>query len=148
MATGSIFTEAIRGDRPARFVWSDEKTVALLADAPLAPGHTVVVPRVEVDYWIDLEPEALNDLMQVAREVARAIQVAFRPPKVGMVVAGIEVRHVHLHLSPIGSVADLDFRRKNPNPRPEEMDQAAEEIRAALRGLGHRDVVPGAGPLP
>lgn len=132
----------IRGELPARFVWRDERVVAFMAQAPLAPGHVLVVPRQEVDYWIELEPELLLHVMTVAQHVGRAIQQAFRPVKVGMVIAGVEVRHVHLHLSPISSVRDLDFTHQDPGVDPESLDRDANAVRAALRELGHADVVP------
>lgn len=141
MSTGSIFTQIIRGELPARVVWSDEQVVAFLSTAPLSPGHTLVVPRQEVDHWIDLEPALLHHVMSVAQEVAKAIQAAFRPVKVGMVIAGIEVRHAHVHLAPINAVRDLDFARQDSSPDPTGLDAAAVRIRASLRELGHSDVV-------
>jgi histidine triad (HIT) family protein len=133
----SIFTRIIRGDLPGRFVWRDESCVAFLTIAPLKPGHTLVVPRQEVDHWLDLEPGLAQHLFGVAQSVGRGIQRAFRPTKVGLVIVGLEVPHVHLHVSPIDRLADLDFAQANPNPDPAEMDRAAEKLRAALRELGH-----------
>ena len=132
MSDFSIFTRIIRGDVPARFVWNDEHAIAILASKPLAPGHTLVVPRAEVDHWIDLEPALLQHLMKVAQEVGKAIQHAFRPTKVGVVIGGIEVRHVHVHVSPINSLRELDFANQDPNPDPAVLDDAAARIRAAL----------------
>lgn len=139
--TGSTFTRIVRGEIPARVVWSDEHVVAFLSNAPLSPGHTLVVPREEVDYWVDLEPGLLHHVMSVAQEVAKAIHAAFRPVKVGMVIAGIEVRHAHVHLAPIDAVRDLDFARQDSNPDPAALDAAADRIRAALRELGHTELV-------
>lgn len=137
----SVFTQIIRGERPGRFVWRDARVVALLSSMPLRPGHTLVVPRVEVDHWIDLEPALLEHLMHVAQEVGRAIAAAFRPVKVGLVIAGIEVRHVHVHLAPIDAVRDLDFSRQDAHPDEAALDEAAARIRAALRELGHDEFV-------
>ena len=142
MTNGSIFTRMLRGDVPARFVWQDEHVVAILARTPIRPGHTLVVPRREVDHWIDLEPALLEHLMRVAQEVGRAIQAAFDPVRVGLMIAGIEVRHVHVHLTPANSLADLSFERQDPDPDPAALDAAADSIRAALRKHGHNDVVP------
>jgi diadenosine tetraphosphate (Ap4A) HIT family hydrolase len=133
----------MRGELPARFVWSDESAVAFLSKAPFNHGHTLVVPRKEVDHWIDLEPALLQHIMLVAQQVGKAIQLAFRPAKVGMLIGGLEVPHVHLHLSPVSSVRDFDFDRQDSNPDPARLDAAAESIRSALRELGHSDVVPG-----
>ena len=141
MSTGSIFAQIIRGDLPARFVWKDEHVVAFLTKAPINPGHTLVVPRQEIDHWIDLEPALLEHLMRVAQEVARAIQAAFNPVKVGLMIAGLEVRHVHVHLTPANGLGDLSFERQDPDPDPTALDAAADRIRAALRDRGHSHVV-------
>lgn len=132
MSSDSIFTRMMRGELPARFVWSDDRVVAFLSGAPLTHGHALVVPRQEVDDWVDLEPALLHHLMDVAQEVARAMHAAFQPVKVGMVIAGIEVRHVHVHLAPINAVRDLNFDRQDSSPDPAALDAAAESIRARL----------------
>lgn len=136
----SVFTQIIEGVLPARFVWRDERCVAFLTIAPLRPGHTLVVPRAEIDHWLDLPPELLAHLMSVAQAIGRALQHAFRPIKVGMVIAGLEVPHVHLHLIPIDDLRDLDFSRANKNPDPAALDAAAARIRTALRALGYPQV--------
>ena len=141
MASESVFTKIIRGDLPARFIWRDDHVVAFLAKAPLSPGHTLVVPRQPVDHWIDLEPEILQHLMAVAQQVARGLQRAFRPTKVGLMIAGLEVRHVHVHLSPIKRLRDLVFSHQQSHPDPAAQDDAAVRIRAALRAQGHTVVV-------
>lgn len=135
----SIFTRIIDGELPGRFVWRDEQAVGLLTIEPLKPGHTLVVPRREVDHWLDLPPELAEHLMRVAQAVGRGIQRAFRPTKVGLVILGLEVPHVHLHVSPIDGMRDLDFARANRKPDPKEMDAAAERLRAALRELGYAE---------
>jgi diadenosine tetraphosphate (Ap4A) HIT family hydrolase len=136
----SVFTKIINGELPGRFVWKDDKAVAFLTINPVKPGHVLVVPREEVDHWIDLDPALASHLMLVAQAVGKAIQKAFEPIKVGSALVGIEVPHVHIHLIPIDAIADLDFARADPNPRPEDMDAAAEKIRAELRALGHSEV--------
>jgi len=139
MAT--IFTRIIRGELPGRFVWKDEKAVAFLTINPIRSGHTLVVPREEVDHWLDLSPELLAHLSAVAQSVGQALQRAFRPVKVGVIVAGLEVPHVHLHLIPVHSLGDFDFSKADKNPDPKAMDRAAAEIRAALRAAGHAQAV-------
>jgi len=136
----SIFTRIIGGELPGRFVWKDEHAVAFLTINPLRPGHTLVVPRLEVDHWLDLEPALAQHLMRVAQHVGQAIQRGFHPTKVGLIIAGLEVPHVHLHLVPVEDLRDFDFSRADKNPSPAVMDEAAKTLRGALRELGHREV--------
>ena len=130
MAT--IFTRIIEGELPGRFVWRDEVCVAFLSINPLRPGHVLVVPIVEVEHWIDLEPDMWAHLMTVSRTIGAALQAAYNPAKVGLMLAGLEVPHVHVHLVPIDGVNDLDFANADTDPDPAALDKAAETIRAAL----------------
>jgi histidine triad (HIT) family protein len=130
MAT--LFTRIINGELPGRFVWRDDRVVAFLTIAPLKPGHVLVVPIEEVDHWIDLDPDLLAHLMQVSQTIGRAVDQAFAPEKVGMMIAGLEVPHVHVHVVPMDGVRDLDFANADPDPSPESLDEAAEAIRTAL----------------
>jgi len=132
----SIFTRIIRGEIPGRFVWKDPQCVAFLTINPIRPGHTLVVSRQEVDHWIDLEPELASHLINTSRTVARAINLAFKPVKVGLIIAGLEVPHAHLHLVPITTQSDLHFANAT-TPKPEELDDAANKIREALISLGY-----------
>ncbi len=136
----SIFSKIIGGELPGRFVWQDEHVVAFLTINPIRPGHTLVVPREEVDHWIDMSPTLARRVMEVSRAVGQAIQQAFSPTKVGVSIVGLEVPHTHVHLIPIDGMQDLDFGRADTNPAPKAMDAAAEAIRTALRGLGHAEV--------
>jgi histidine triad (HIT) family protein len=136
----SIFTKIIGGELPGRFVWRDEQVVAFLTINPIRPGHTLVVPREEIDHWIDMSPELAQRVMQVSQAVGQALQRAFSPTRVGVSIVGLEVPHTHVHLIPIDSMQDLDFGRADTNPAPEAMDAAAEAIRTALQGLGHAEV--------
>lgn len=128
----SVFTRIIAGELPAHFVWQDDLCVAFLSIEPLRPGHTLVVPRVEVDHWIDLDDRTLAALMSAARTIARAQQAAYRPTRVGLLIAGLEVPHVHVHVSPIDGMRDLDFANAGPNPGDPALAAEAERIRAAL----------------
>ena len=139
MAT--LFTKIIDGEIPGRFVWRDERAVAFLTIGPIAPGHTLVVPIDEVDHWVDLEPDLAAHLMEVSRLVARAQMRAFTPTRIGMIIAGLEVPHCHLHLVPIDTEADLSFSRADPSPDPAALDDAADRLRAALRDQGHGERV-------
>ncbi len=140
MAT--LFTKIIEGEIPGRFVWRDEDAVVFLTIAPIATGHALVVPVAEVDHWVDLDGALAAHLVDVARHVGRAQMQAFSPTRIGMIIAGLEVPHCHLHLIPIDSEADLSFARADHDPDPEALDAAAERLRTALREGGHGDVVP------
>jgi histidine triad (HIT) family protein len=138
MAT--LFTRIINGELPARFVWRDEHCVAFLSIHPLRPGHTLIVPRAEVDHWIDLDPALAAHLTGVAQAIGKAVYRAFAPAKVGLMLAGLEVPHVHLHVVPIDGVHDLDFRNQDLNAKAADLDRAAARIRDALRALGYDHV--------
>ncbi len=132
----TVFTKIIEGELPARFVWQDDRCVAFLSIAPLQPGHTLVVPREEVDHWVDLDPGLAAHLMQVAQTIGRAQNAAFSPVRVGLMIAGLEVPHVHLHVVPISAEADLRFDRADHAPDETMMDDAAGRIGAALGEMG------------
>lgn len=132
----SVFSRIIAGELPARFVWQDDRCVAFLSNRPLKPGHTLVVPRAEVDHWLDLEPALLGHLATVAQVIGRALDRGFQPAKVGVMLAGLEVPHVHIHLVPIWSERDLDFANQDPNPEASALDAAAAVIRRWLGQVG------------
>ncbi len=136
----SVFTKIINGELPGRFVWKDERAVAFLTINPVKPGHALVVPRQEIDHWIDMEVDLAKHVMGVCHAVGKAIQEAFRPARVGSAIVGIEVPHVHVHLIPIDAIADLDFSKAERNPDPKALDEAAAKIRAELRALGYAEV--------
>lgn len=131
----SVFTRIIEGDLPARFVHRDDRCVAFLSINPLRPGHVLVVPRVEVDHWIDLDTDEWQHLTEVAQRLGVALQHAYKPAKVGMMIAGLEVPHVHIHLVPIDGLHDLDFGNADPDPDPADLDRAAATIREAIDAL-------------
>ena len=133
----SIFTRIIAGELPARFVWKDERCVAFLSNRPLRPGHTLVVPRQEIDDWLDLDTDLLAHLVVTAQSIGKAQMAAFKPARIGLMLAGLEVPHVHFHVVPIRGVHDLDFGNQDPNPDEAMMENAAEAIRAELRKLGY-----------
>jgi len=132
MAT--VFTRIIEGELPGAFVWQDDQAVAFLSINPLKPGHTLVVPRLEVDHWLDCPPELFDHLVSVARHIGRAIQAIWNPEKVGLMLAGLEVPHLHLHVSPIWSPHDLDFANAASSVDREELEANASRIRAELNG--------------
>ncbi len=137
----SVFSLIIAGDLPGRFVWEDDLCVAFLTINPLTTGHTLVVTRAEVEHWLDLDRATRDHVFDVAHTVGRAIQAAWSPEKVGLLIAGLEVPHVHLHVAPVWTMADLDFANVDHDPDPGELDAAAETIRGALRDLGATQVV-------
>jgi histidine triad (HIT) family protein len=128
----SIFTKIIDGELPGRFVWQDEQVVAFLTIAPLTIGHTLVVPRAEVDDWTTLDPDLLNQLMTVSRTVGAAVKRAFDAPRAGLIVAGFEVPHVHVHVFPAYGMEDFDFTRADASVDPAVLDDAQARITAAL----------------
>jgi histidine triad (HIT) family protein len=138
MAT--IFTQIIDGKLPARFVWKDDRCVVFLSNRPLRPGHALVVPRQEIDHWIDLDTTLFAHLAETAQAIGKAQMAGFKPERIGMVLAGLEVPHCHLHVVPIRGMRDLDFANQDPNPDPKVMDEAAETIRRELRALGWAQV--------
>ncbi|MEY4130208.1 MAG: hypothetical protein RLZZ31_332 [Actinomycetota bacterium] len=128
----TIFTKIINGELPGRFVYTDDRCVVFLTIAPMAPGHALVVPRVEIDHWTDLEPDLAAHLMVVAQKIGQAQLRAFSAQRISMVIAGLEVPHTHLHVLPINSEADIDFGKADHNASAEALDEAAEKLRAAL----------------
>jgi len=136
----SIFTRIIDGEIPGRFVWRDERAVVFFTIAPISTGHVMVVPIEEVDHWVDLDPDLAAHLMRVAQVVAQAQMAAFSPTRIGLIIAGLEVPHTHLHLIPIDSEADLSFAKADPSAPAAEQDAAAEALRSALRTMGRTEV--------
>ncbi|MDX2344478.1 MAG: HIT family protein [Acidimicrobiia bacterium] len=137
---GSVFTMIIEGELPGRFVWKDELCVAFLSINPLAAGHTLVVPRQEVDHWIDLDPDLASHLMAVSQKLGLALNLGFKPKRIALMIAGLEVPHTHLHVVPIEGIHDLDADAVDLAPDPDALDAAADRVRAALRALGHPEV--------
>lgn len=137
----SVFTRIIDGEIPGTFVWKDDRCVAFLSIAPMKPGHTLVVPRDEIDHWVDLDPDLNAHLFEVARTIGRAQRAAFSSRRIGLLVVGDEVPHVHLHLVPIDVATDLQFDHADPNPPAGSLDEAAERLRDALRAQGAAGVV-------
>ena len=138
----TVFSRIIDGELPARFVWSDDRAVAFLSVNPLGPGHTLVVPRAEIDQWVDAPPELLGHLTAVAHAVGDAVRRVWAPPRVGLLVAGFEVPHLHVHVFPAAGMAAFDFANAAAAADPDEQDGHAEALRSALRAAGHGAHVP------
>jgi diadenosine tetraphosphate (Ap4A) HIT family hydrolase len=128
----TLFTRIIDGDIPGTFVWKDEQCVAFLSINPLAPGHTLVVPRTEIDHWIDLPDDLATHLFRVAHTVGEAQRAAFPCERIGLIIAGYEIPHTHLHVFPSTNMAQYNFARAAESVTQEELDDAARRIRDAL----------------
>ncbi|MGW0182063.1 HIT family protein [Nocardia sp. NPDC003345] len=138
----SVFSAIIAGDLPGRFVWEDDEFVGFLTIAPVTPGHTLVVPRAEIDQWQDIEPEVFGRLTAVAQQVGQAVRAAWDAPRAGLLIAGLEVPHLHVHVFPAFTMGNFDISGADPNPEPASMDDAQARIKQALRDLGYGANVP------
>ena len=139
----TLFTRIIQGELPGHFVWRDDDCVAFLSINPIRDGHTLVVPRAEVEHWIELDPELLAHLTLVARTIARSMQKAFPSEKVGLLAVGLEVPHVHFHVLPIDRVSDVDFRNQRASVPSDELAAAAARLREQLTADGHAEFAVG-----
>lgn len=137
----TIFTRIIDGEIPGTFVWRDDRCVAFMSINPLREGHTLVVPIEEIDHWIDCPDDLRNHLFDVSQRIARAQQEAFEPTRVGLMIAGLEVPHLHIHVVPMDGVHDLDFAKAAASVEREALAAAADAIRARLRAAGEPGVV-------
>src|SRR4051794_21945607 len=108
-AMPTVFTRIIDGDIPGTFVWRDDRCVVFMSINPLARGHALVVPIDEIDHWVDGDPALLAHLFEVTRVIGVAQQAAFRPDRIGVIIAGYEVPHMHIHVIPTKSMAQLSF---------------------------------------
>jgi diadenosine tetraphosphate (Ap4A) HIT family hydrolase len=140
MAT--IFSQILAGEMPARFVWQDSEVAAFLSIAPLTPGHTLVVPRREVDQWTDADGELLTRCVTVAQAIGRGVRRAWDAPRAGLVIAGFEVPHMHIHVAPAWGMSDFDFSKAKIEKDEAALDNASTRLRTALRELGFAETVP------
>ena len=125
----TIFSKVIAGEIPSYKCAENERFYAFLDINPVAKGHTLVVPKHEVDYLFDLDDDELAAMTIFAKRVAKAIQAAYPCRKVGVAVLGLEVAHAHIHLIPLQSEGDMDFRRPKLQLPAEEMEEIARRIR-------------------
>lgn len=129
----SVFTRIINGEIPCYRVAEDDRYIAFLDVRPLKPGHTLVVPRKEVDYIFDLDEESLAGMMLFAQKVAKAMKEVIECKRIGIAVIGLEVPHAHIHLVPITKESDLLFTNPRVAPSPEEMEKLARSIGDHIR---------------
>ncbi|PQE00891.1 HIT family protein [Mycobacterium sp. EPG1] len=133
MAT--IFTKIINREIPGRFVYEDDDIVAFLTIAPMTQGHTLVVPRAEIDNWQDVEPAVFARVMEVSQLIGKAVCKAFDTERSGVIIAGLEVPHLHVHVFPARNLSDFGFANVDQNPSPESLDEAQSKIKDALAQL-------------
>lgn len=128
----SIFTKIINGDIPCHKIAETDKYFAFLDIRPLSKGHTLVIPKEEVDYFFDMEDDLIGEIMPFAKKVAKAIKRVISCKRVGVVVAGLEVPHAHIHLIPMNEIVDLSWTKGTLTVSQEELGKIAAEIRANL----------------
>ena len=133
MAT--VFTKIINGEIPGRFVYEDDDVVAFLTIAPMTQGHTLVVPRAEIDQWQDVDAATFNKVMDVSQVIGKAVCKAFGVERAGVIIAGLEVPHLHVHVFPARNLSDFGFANADHNPSQESLDEAQAQIKAALSEL-------------
>ncbi|MBJ7478473.1 MULTISPECIES: HIT family protein [Rhodococcus] len=137
----SVFSAIINGDLPGRFVWEDDDVVAFLTIAPVTQGHVLVVPRAEVDQWQDVDPDLFAKVTAVARNLGQAVRKAFDAPRAGLLIAGLEVPHLHVHVFPAYDMGNFDISGADTSPSPESLDEAQTKLKSALRDLGFEATV-------
>ena len=131
----TLFSKIVKGEIPSYKCAENDKYYAFLDIHPITRGHTLVIPKREVDYFFDLTDEELAEIMLFAKDVAAAIKSVFPCKKVGMTVLGLEVNHAHIHLAPLKSEDDLDFWKEKLNLPAEEMQEIANKIFNAFSNI-------------
>ena len=131
----SIFTKIINGEIPSYKIAEDDKFYAFLDINPLAKGHTLVVPKKEVDYIFNINDEEYQELFLFAKKVGVAIREVVECKKIGLTVIGLEVPHAHIHLIPINSIYDMDFKREKLKFTSEEFSDIANKIAASYNSV-------------
>jgi histidine triad (HIT) family protein len=129
----SIFTKIINREIPGYIVAEDDQYIAILDINPLVIGHTLVIPKKEVDYIFDIEDATLGGLITFAKKVAHAVKKAVPCKRIGVTVIGLEVPHTHVHLVPMNSADDVNFTRSKLSPSKEQLQKVAEAIKAHLK---------------
>lgn len=137
----TVFEKIISGEWAGRFAWADEVCVAFATIEPTAPGHVLVVPREPYPKWTDAPTDVASHLMRVARIIGLAQEKAFGVPRAGLVIAGFEVPHTHLHVIPLRTEADV-LLSNAAQASGEELDEAMLRLREALLARGHTAHVP------
>ncbi len=128
----SIFTKIINREIPGYIVAEDDRFIAFLDVMPLVEGHTLIVPKKEVDYIFDLDETTLGDMMVFAKKVAVALKKVIPCKRIGIAVIGLEVPHTHVHLVPMNSMGDINFTKPKLKLESELMEAIAEKVKAAI----------------
>ena len=129
MKSDSIFTKIIKGEIPCYKIAEDDRFIAFLDVFPIKKGHTLVVPKAQIDYLFDLDDSLLSDLMIFSKKVAQKMQRAISCERIGVAVIGLEVPHAHIHLVPLDTVGDIDFSQPKLQLSAKEMTEIADSIR-------------------
>ena len=137
----SVYTRIFEGRAPGRFIWRDDSCFAILTIEPRTPGHTLVIPLIEVDRWTDLPEDLAVHIFRVGRIIGLAQQEEWGSNRVGVMYEGYMVPHAHLHVWPSWTVFEYSFTGIDRNARPKELDRAAERLRSRLRARGHGEFV-------
>lgn len=136
----TIFTRIIDGEIPGTFVWRDEHCVAFMSINPIAPGHVLVVPRQEIDHWIDASAELVGHLYGVSHVIGKAQHAVVDCERIGLIVAGFEVPHAHIHVIPTRGMHDLSFANAATKVERADLESTASAIRAQLRAMNRTEV--------
>lgn len=137
----SIFTMIAAGEVPGRFIWADDVCFVIATIEPINPGHVLVIPREEVATYWDADPEVVAHMSKVAQHICKAQIEAFGAVRSGLIVAGFDVPHLHVHVVPLTDQGELTFARAKAAPA-EEIDEASRKLRQALVDAGHGQFVP------
>ncbi|MEX0738283.1 MAG: HIT family protein [Pseudohongiella sp.] len=135
----SLFTRIRQGDLPGHVLWDDGRCFAILTIKPIRVGHLLVIPHEEVDHWDDMDAGLNAHVFNVANTLSRTLRSLFPCEKVGMMIAGLEVRHAHIHLVPITAISDLNFALAQERDAEAQLGTAC-RIRQALRDAGHQTI--------
>jgi len=136
----TIFTKIIEGEIPGTFIWRDHRCVAFMSINPLRTGHVLMVPRDEIDHWLDCPPDLRDHLLGASQTIGHALQEVYEPEKVGLMIAGLEVPHLHVHLVPIDTVRDMDFANAAASVDRADLEEQAASIRNVLTSMGAEGV--------
>lgn len=129
----SIFTKIIKGEIPSHKIAENDQFFSFLDIRPVAKGHTLVVPKVEIDYIFDLDDDTLRDMTLFSKKIAAAIKSVVPCNRIGISVIGLEVPHAHVHLIPISALSDMDFAKERVSMSPDEMEELAQRIAAKVK---------------
>ena len=133
----SVFTKIINGSLPGHFLWRDNTCVSILSINPISQGHALIVPEMEIDHWLDLPPEVNKHLIEIGQIIGQAQMDVYKPLRIGMVIAGLEVPHTHLHIIPMDGMQDLDFSNASMSADNNELSDNATQLKNAIKSRGH-----------